>query len=212
MVILEVFCSGPAFTNCVLLACPKTHKGAIIDAPFGASRQLLQRVEELKISIAMLLITHSHWDHIAEMALLKQTFPDVPIYIHRADEPNLRTPGVDGLPMICEVKGVLPDHRVSDGQKLQLGELLIEVIHTPGHSPGSVCFFLPQEKILISGDTLFKGTIGNINFPTSNPNQMWLSLERLAKLPSDTRVIPGHGEETTIGKEQWLSNARAYFE
>lgn len=212
MVILEVFSSGPALTNCILLACPKTHEGAIIDAPFDVSQQLLERIEALKISITMLLITHSHWDHIAEIAFLKNALPHASIYIHRADEPNLRTPGVDGLPMICEVKGILPDSNLTNGQKLQLGELLIEVIHTPGHSPGSVCFFLQKEKILLSGDTLFKGTIGNISFPTSDPNQMWLSLERLAKLPSDTRVIPGHGKETTIGQEQWLSNARAYFE
>lgn len=212
MVIVEIFCSGPALTNSILLGCPKTRKGAIIDAPFDVSRQLLERISQLELSMEMLLITHSHWDHIAEVALLKNSLDQISVYVHKADEPNLRNPGIDGLPMIRPVEGVVPDQILRDGQKLFLGELEIEVLHTPGHSPGSVCFFLPREKILISGDTLFKGTIGNLSFPTSQPHLMWHSLERLAKLPAETRVIPGHGEETSIGKEQWLSNARAYFE
>lgn len=209
--IIEIFCSGPAHTNAILIGCSKTKRGAIVDAPFDSSDSLIERAEQLGLTLEMLLITHSHWDHIAEAAYLKKTL-NIPIYIHSADAENLRFPGIDGIPLICDVEGVQPDHLLKDGQKLKLGELEIEVIHTPGHSPGGVCFYIAEEKVLISGDTLFKGTIGNLSFPTGQPERMWHSLERLAKLPRDTRVIPGHGDETTIGREQWLAHARSYFD
>jgi glyoxylase-like metal-dependent hydrolase (beta-lactamase superfamily II) len=100
---------------------------------------------------------------------------------------------------------------LEDGQVLAVGEFQIEVIHTPGHTPGGVCFYLKEQKILFSGDTLFQGTIGNLSFPTARPARMWDSLKRLAALPKETRVYPGHGDPTTIGKEQWIANAEDRF-
>jgi glyoxylase-like metal-dependent hydrolase (beta-lactamase superfamily II) len=92
-----------------------------------------------------------------------------------------------------------------------LGDIVIDVIHLPGHSPGGVGFYLKKQDTLISGDTLFKGSIGRLDLPTSEPEKMWNSLDKLAKLPPKTRVIPGHGDETTIGEESWLANAKHYF-
>lgn len=210
LIILEVFCSGPAYTNTILIGCPKTRSAAIIDAPFDSADLLVQRAGELGLKVEMILLTHSHWDHIANAAELKRRL-DVPVYIHAKDAPNLLVPGSDRLPMIRAVEGVKADHFFKDGERLKVGELEIEVLHTPGHSPGCVCFYLPKEGVLISGDTLFKGSFGNISFPTSEPEKMWDSLERLSKLPASTRVFPGHGEETTIGDEQWLTHARIHF-
>ena len=208
--ILEIFCSGPALTNSILVGCPKTKEAAIIDVPFDSSDQLLEEVATLNLSVKMILLTHSHWDHIGEVSFLKKKLK-VPIYLHEEDAENLKLPGSDGLPLFQEVKGATPDHLLQDGEEINIGELKVEVIHTPGHTPGGVCFYFPTEGVLVAGDTLFKGTIGNLSFPTSDPDRMWASLKRLAKLPPETRVIPGHGEETQIGREKWLANAREYF-
>lgn len=208
--ILEVFSSGPADTNSILLGCSKTLKGAIIDAPFESVDHQMLRAQDLSLRIEKCLLTHSHWDHIAEAEILKNEF-GIPLYIHEEDVQNLIDPGSDRLPHFFPIKGVHPDHFLFNGEIIQLGDLNIQVIHTPGHTPGGVCFYLPQEKVLISGDTLFRGTIGNLSFPTARPRLMWESLKTLSKLPKETRVIPGHGGETTIGRETWLKDAESTF-
>ncbi|MCI0381688.1 MAG: MBL fold metallo-hydrolase [Chlamydiae bacterium] len=198
--ILEMLASGPANTNGILIGCSQTRKAALIDAPLGGESFRVLRAQELSLSIEKLLLTHTHWDHIAEAASLKRDL-SIPIWVHQEDAKNLQEPGADGLPIFCHVEPAQPDHFLQDGERFYLGKLLFEVVYTPGHSPGSICFFLPKEKILISGDVLFRGAIGNISFPTSNPAKMVQTLQRLMTLPHDTRVIPGHGEETTIGEE-----------
>lgn len=207
---IETFCSGPAQTNCVLLICSLTHKAAIIDAPQGVAEQLIPRIVSKKISPEALLLTHSHWDHTAEAAFLQKKL-NIPLYVHKLDAPNVENPGVDGLPLFIEVPKAKVDHFLEDGQEITIGQLKLKVIHTPGHTLGGVCFYLEEEKTLISGDTLFQGTIGNLSLPTARPEEMWKSLEKLSILPPLTRVIPGHGGETTIGAESWLRNAREYF-
>lgn len=208
--ILEVFASGPADTNAYLLACSNTRQGVVIDVPPDSAEALLKRIFELKINIAMILLTHSHWDHFADASELKEKL-NVPLYIHKEDAANLIDPGSDGLPLFFPIKRVEPSGFLEDGQAISVGELQIEVIHTPGHTPGGVCFYLKKQRILFSGDTLFQGTIGNLSFPTARPGRMWDSLKRLAALPKETQVYPGHGDPTTIGKEQWIVNAEDRF-
>jgi hydroxyacylglutathione hydrolase len=208
--ILEVFPSGPLETNAYLLACSKTKHAAVIDAPFESSELLLRRAKELSISIDMILLTHSHWDHIAEASVLKEKLK-VPVYIHESDAGNLENPGADRLPLFFPLKGLKPDGYLNEGQKLSLGELVLVVLHTPGHTPGSICFYLPAEDALLSGDTLFRGTIGNLSLPTSQPALMWDSLKKLAALPPVTKVYPGHGGPTTIGDEKWIAHAQGKF-
>lgn len=208
--ILEIFGSGPADTNSFLLGCSKTLKGALIDAPFDSVDHHIARAHELSLKMEMLLLTHSHWDHIAEAEYARKEF-GIPIFIAEEDAGNLILPGSDGLPHFFPIKGVHPDHFLLDGEIVTLGNLKIQVIHTPGHTPGGVCFYIERESTLISGDTLFHGTIGNLSFPTARPNLMWESLKKLAQLPKETRVLPGHGRETTIGAEKWLANAKEKF-
>jgi hydroxyacylglutathione hydrolase len=100
---------------------------------------------------------------------------------------------------------------LTEGQIVTVGQLTLTVIHTPGHSPGGVCFYAKEEKVLISGDTLFRGTIGKLNSPTGQAERMWPSLKKLAALPPDVRVYPGHGEGTSIGEENWLARAEEIF-
>jgi glyoxylase-like metal-dependent hydrolase (beta-lactamase superfamily II) len=208
---IKIFTTGPAATNCILLGCPETRHAAIIDVPLDCTKPVTQAIEKHSLIPQMILLTHSHWDHLADLAKLKKTL-NVPVYVHAEDAGNVEEPGSDGLPLLFPITGVKPDGFLTEGQKIHIGKIELQVICTPGHTPGGVCFCIPEAKILISGDTLFRGTIGNLSFPTSRPKKMWESLKKLAKLPPDTVVIPGHGPETTIGREEWIAQAQQRFE
>lgn len=209
-VFIQVFTSGPIETNLILIGCLQTRKAVIFDAPLDSVPLLTHSIEENNLHPEMLLLTHSHWDHTAEAAkIVKQL--GIPLYVHAEDAVNVENPGSDGLPLFFPIEGVKPAGFLTDGQKILIGSLQIEVIHTPGHTPGGVCFWFPQEKVLIAGDTLFRGTIGNLSLPTARPALMWESLKKIGKLPPETRVIPGHGGETTIKDEQWIIHAKEKF-
>ncbi|MCB1082882.1 MAG: MBL fold metallo-hydrolase, partial [Simkania sp.] len=128
-----------------------------------------------------------------------------------SDRLNVVKPGSDKLPLMFHIDGVEPEFDLQEGEVIEVGKLKLIVIETPGHTPGGVCFYLDKEKILFSGDTLFKGSIGKISFPTANPQAMWRSLKKLEKLPPETVVYPGHGPSTTIGDEDWLPKAQELF-
>jgi glyoxylase-like metal-dependent hydrolase (beta-lactamase superfamily II) len=204
------FISGSYDTNSIVIFCDKTKIAAVIDPAFNSFEKILPFVEKNKLFLKFIFLTHSHFDHIGDVFKIKKK-KNTLVYIHKLDAKNLKDPGSDLLPLMEDVKGVSADRYLKDNQKLFVGSIEMRVIHTPGHTPGSVCFYAAKEKILFSGDTLFKGSIGNISFPNSNPSDMWESLKKLSKLPKDTRVVPGHGNETTIGKEDWLSDAKEYF-
>lgn len=208
--LIQSFPSGPFETNAYVVACAETHEAAILDpAPYSAAA-VIAFIKEKQLKPRFLILTHSHWDHIADAVSLKATF-HTPIYVHPLDEPNLKSPGADQLPYWIPIEGVLADKFLNEGDTVVLGKVKFEVIHTPGHTPGGICLWCREEGILFSGDTLFQGSFGNISFPTSDPQAMWESLAKLAKLPSDTIVYPGHGSPTLIGKESWLSHAKQYF-
>jgi len=202
---IQVFPSGPFSTNAYLIACVKTCHAAIVDpAPHSfANIQAFLARQEWKLK--KILLTHSHWDHIADVKLLKEKYA-IPVFIHSLEAPNLQEPGSDGLPCPLSIPPVQPDLLLEEGMWVTIGKLTLQVIHTPGHSPGSVCFYEPRQHILFSGDTLFKGAMGNLSFPTSEPSRIEGSLAKLAELPPETKVFPGHGSETTIQMESsWLS-------
>ncbi len=207
---ITVFSSGPFATNAYIVSCPETKEAAIVDPAPESAPRLLESIELNHLNVGKIILTHSHWDHFGDLAVIKEK-TEAPVYIHPKDQQNLESPGSDGLPMFMPIQGAQADHLVEEGQTLSIGNLKFEVIHTPGHSPGGICLYSKEHKILISGDTLFKGSIGNLSFPTANAEDMWKSLEKLAKLPSETQVFPGHGESTTIGDESWLKNAKEHF-
>ena len=207
---LQAFPSGPFETNAYLIACPHTGLAAVVDPAPDSFDAVVAAIEEHKFTPIAILLTHSHWDHIADVIKFKTKY-QIPVFVHPLDAPNLEEPGADLLPCWIDIPGVRADKNLKDGDLISVGEIVFEVIDTPGHSPGSVCFYCKSEEILISGDTLFRGSIGNISFPTSRPKLMWTSLDKLAKLPASTRVYPGHGSSTTIGNEIWLSQAESVF-
>lgn len=200
--------SGPLGNNTIIV---HDDKDAVVIDPSIDSFGLIDKyIAKHKLSVKAIFLTHSHFDHIADVAILKQT-TKAKIYIHPEDADNLINPGVDKISCMFPVKGSNPDVLIHDNQEIIIGNLKFIVIHTPGHSPGSVCYYLPNNNTLFAGDTLFKGSIGNISFPTSRPALMWRSLKKLAKLPKNTKVIPGHGEDTSVGKESWLDRAEEFF-
>lgn len=208
--IINTFPSGPFDTNAYVAACPHTLAAAIIDPAPNSTEAITSFITRQQLKPVAMLITHSHWDHIGDAAALAKRY-QLPVFIHELDQKNLISPGSDGLPCWISIPPVTPTHLIKDGETISVGNLVFTVIHTPGHTPGGVCFYCPEEKVLFSGDTLFKGTIGNLSFATARPNLMWPSLEKLSQLPLETQVFPGHGEPTTIGHEKWLSRAEEIF-
>lgn len=208
--IIQSFPSGPFETNAYVIACPVTRQAAIIDPAPKSADSILKFLKENNLTAEQILLTHSHWDHIADVAALKKVLP-LTVAVHKRDEKNLREPGSDRLRCWVPVEGVEADRFLEEGDVLTLGQITLKVIATPGHSPGSVCFYSEGERVLFSGDTLFKGSIGNLSFPTAVPDEMWPSLDKLAALPLETRVYPGHGPSTTIESESWLARAKEVF-
>jgi glyoxylase-like metal-dependent hydrolase (beta-lactamase superfamily II) len=202
--------SGPFETNAYVLACPLTHACVIIDPSPKSAPSIISYIAKNDLHPQEIWLTHSHWDHLADAPFLKEHYK-IPIAVHEQDAPNVENPGVDKLPCWITVPKATASHLFTEGEILKVGHLEAQVLCTPGHTPGGVCFYLAKEKLLFSGDTLFKGTMGNISFPTAQPSLMWLSLEKLATLPPDIKVLPGHGPSTTIGSEPWLKKAENYF-
>jgi glyoxylase-like metal-dependent hydrolase (beta-lactamase superfamily II) len=202
--------SGPFATNAYIVGCDATRRAVIIDPAPGSSDAIGKILTQKELTPVAIWLTHSHWDHIADASILKKLY-NIPVFVHSEDAPNLQDPGSDLLPCWITIEGIENFTPIKENDTLTVGDLTFHVIHTPGHTPGGVCFYCPEEKILFSGDTLFKGTIGNISFPTSRPKLMWPSLKKLSLLPNDTKVYPGHGPRTTIGTESWLSRAEETF-
>ncbi len=201
---IECLPSGPFRTNTYLLLSSSSDEAVIVDPAPQSARAVMDVLRRHQKTAIAIWITHSHWDHIADChALLADHH--IPVMVHRLDAENLVHPGSDGIPSWGPIESVAAPLLLKDGEQLRLGQSVWNVVHTPGHSPGSVCFYNAEEGILLSGDTLFRGTMGNVSFPTSSPSLMGQTLEKLASLPPATRVLPGHGLETTIEAEcSWM--------
>lgn len=198
---VEIFPLGPISTNAILLTEKEGKRAWLFDAPPGAFPFLEKRLEEL--SLEKIFLTHSHWDHIADIAPIAEK-TGAPVYVHVEDAGNMRSPGTDGLRPSPKIRGVAALQEIVGGEEFFFGTARMVVLHTPGHSRGSVCYHFPEEKLLIAGDTLFRGSYGRLDLATSVPEKMKGSLSLLSQLPPDTRVVSGHGDETTVAEERWL--------
>ncbi len=206
--LLEKFICGPLQTNCYLIGCIKTKIAAVIDPAKGSAPLIVTACEKNEMKLKKILLTHSHWDHIVDVAALYQE-TSAEVWVHILDAENLQYPGADQLPLFFSIQGLEADHFYE--KDLSVGDLQLKVIHTPGHSPGSVCLYLEKEDLLFSGDTLFAGTMGNVSFPNSEPKKMWESLKKLQSLPKKTRVLPGHGPDTILSEESWIGEAEKLY-
>ncbi len=180
------------YTNCYLLADEDSGTLAVIDPGDDISQTLLRLCGDNGWVLRGVFLTHGHYDHVGGVSALRQAFPDVSVYLHPED-----TNGTDSLLPTASL-GPLTLWR--DGEVVSLGALQVEVLHTPGHTRGSVC--LRCRDALFSGDTLFAGSCGRTDFPGGSLEQMGASLKRLGGLEGDFRVFPGHGEFTTLQRER----------
>ena len=206
--LLKRFSCGPIHTNCYFVICERSMKGIVIDAPKGAFEIVSKHMDQFIFE--KLLLTHAHWDHVYDAAKIQKEL-NLPIWMKNEDVKYIHEPAVDGVPILKKEQSFTPDHLVQDGERFVVGELTLQVIHTPGHSPGSICLYIQEENTLISGDTFFAGCFGRVDFPSSSPEDMWSSLERLSELPKKTKVYPGHGDSTWIEWENWLKEAKHLF-
>jgi glyoxylase-like metal-dependent hydrolase (beta-lactamase superfamily II) len=199
--IVEGFALGPFATNCYLVRCGG--EAWVVDVSFEPG-PMIERARETGDRITRILLTHAHVDHIAGLAEARRAFPEALVAIHPAERSWLANPELNLSVALGEPFSTEPsEDTLEDGQTLEIGGSTWRVVHTPGHSPGGVTLHCPDAGLALVGDTLFEGSIGRYDFPTSDGPTLFRSIqERLYTLPDDTRVLPGHGPETTIGAEK----------
>jgi glyoxylase-like metal-dependent hydrolase (beta-lactamase superfamily II) len=185
----------------------REHPGAIVDPGTETIERLQQRIETERIDVKYIINTHAHFDHIAANAQLKNRYP-APLVLHRADKELLQRGGGASWFNVAYVPSPAPDVLLEDGDELQIGHLHLQALHTPGHTPGSICLYVPERQALLTGDTLFPGSVGRTDLPGGDARQLTESLRRLLELPDETTLYPGHGEKTTLKRERrqnpWL--------
>ena len=187
----------PPYDNGCYLVVDARNEAIVIDPSMG-ERQVIDAVREKGLRLVEILNTHGHPDHIFGNAAVKEA-TGARLAIHRLDEYRL---GPGRPPTTFEIPPCTADDLFGDGQLSYLDDVELNALHTPGHTEGSTCFYLRRERALFSGDLLFKGSIGRTDLPGGDPVTMQNSLDRIvSSLPPDTRVYPGHGEETTIAAE-----------
>ncbi|HEY9127395.1 MAG TPA: MBL fold metallo-hydrolase [Acidobacteriaceae bacterium] len=200
--ILETFAVGPLQCNCTLLGDPETKEAIVID-PGEEITRIHRRLAELGLKLKQILITHAHIDHIGGALKLKR-LTGAPILLNENDLPLLAMMETQAGWLGVETPETAPpDASLDNAMRVGLDTLPAEVIHTPGHTQGSVCLHFAPLNLLVAGDTLFAGSIGRTDLPGGNARQIIDSIHsRLLPLPEEIRVIPGHGPATTIGEEK----------
>lgn len=200
---IKMFIVGRLLTNCYVASCPKTGEAVIVDPGAETSseaQQIRQYVSQNCLKPRCIINTHGHPDHIAGNQAMKEAF-SVPILIHKGDAHMLEEPGRRFARAYGFTINTPPaDQLLQDGDKIEFGEQALTVLHTPGHTLGSIC--LIGQKEIFTGDTLFAGSIGRVDFPESSEDEMRKSLEKIKTLPDYLEAYPGHGPTTTIGEEK----------
>ncbi len=175
---------GPYLSNCYILGCDKTKEGVVID-PGDEAVRIMNEISKNGLRILRILITHGHIDHVGAASEVKR-ITKAPVLIHPLDAPGLGFPA---------------DGEVREGDKIEVGSYILTAIHTPGHSPGGMCFSAPG--VVFTGDTLFAGSIGRTDFPGGDHHQLIQGvIHKIFPLGDDIRIYPGHGLGSTIGRER----------
>ena len=200
--ILETFPVGPLACNCTILGDEEAGEAIVVDPGDEVSR-IHRRLSDLGLKLKQILVTHAHIDHVGGALKLKR-LTGAPIFLNESDLPLLKMMAVQAAWVgVGTPETAPPDESLSEGMTVGLARYPARVIHTPGHTQGSVCLQFEPLKMVIAGETLFAGSIGRTDLPGGNYRQIIESIHsRLLPMPDDTRVLPGHGPETTIGDER----------
>ena len=200
--ILEMLTVGPFQENCYILGDEDSGGGAIIDPGDEAARVALA-VEETGLEIGSIIVTHAHIDHVGAVAALVDEY-SCPVLMHAEAEPMLKELPTQAMMMGLRF-GKVPavDRYIEDGEILEVGDLRLRSLYTPGHAPGHLALYIEDEGLVLSGDALFAGSVGRVDLPGGSMEVLMQSIEeRLLTLPDETLVYSGHGPRTTIGNER----------
>lgn len=200
---IKTFSLGSWMTNCYLVSKGDTDACCVIDAGFEPE-QMISWMQEQGLRCENLILTHSHLDHMAGTESFLEAWPDTGILIHEAEagflvDPKKNLSAMIGMPVTAPPATATLRH----GQELATAGLTFKVLHTPGHSPGGICLYCAEDALAFVGDTLFHGSVGRYDFPTSDGEALFASIkEHLLTLPDETRIFPGHGPSGVIGEER----------
>ena len=198
---IEKFVTGIISTNCYVVSNEETKEAVIVD-PAACPPSILNYIKEEELKVTAILLTHGHFDHTMGIGGFLEKFP-VPVYVHEKEEDTLKDPALN-LSGIYTAGFTFSDVTyIRDNQVLSLAGYDFLVLHTPGHTPGGVCYYVEKEKVLFSGDTLFQGSVGRTDFPNSSMSDLVRGIrEKIFTLPDDVKVYPGHMGDTMIGYER----------
>jgi hydroxyacylglutathione hydrolase len=198
----EILAVGPLQCNCSILGDEVSHEAIVVD-PGDDIPRIMALLAKHSLTVKQILVTHAHIDHIAGAARLKQ-LTGAPVLYNQRDLPLVKMMDVQAGWLGIETPEVeAPDDTLDDGRIIAITGLSGSILHTPGHTQGSVCLHLPAQSLLLAGDTLFAGSVGRTDLPGGDGPMLIRSIhERLLPLPEETVVIPGHGPRTTIGDER----------
>jgi hydroxyacylglutathione hydrolase len=200
--ILETIPVGPLQCNCSILGDETSHEAIVVD-PGDDIPRIMALLAKHGLTVKQILITHAHIDHIAGAHRLKQ-LTGAPILYNQHDLPQVKMMEAQAAWLGIPTPTVQnPDDTLDDGKLIAVTGLTGSILHTPGHTEGSVCLYLPTHTLLLAGDTLFAGSVGRTDLPGGDTRKLLTSIhERLLTLPDEVTVIPGHGPTTTIGSER----------
>lgn len=198
---------GPLATNVHVLADPASREAIAIDTAIPSLAWIRDEVAERGWTLKLIVSTHGHWDHTGDNAAVA-AHTGAQIAVHALDRAMLETPEPLWAPF--DIPPSVPAVELAESGEIRFGSIRLRVLHTPGHTPGSVCLQAVDEGLLFSGDTLFAGGWGRVDLPGGSAEQIVTSLARLADLEAPTAVLPGHGPATTIARERpWLELVKA---
>ena len=198
---IQTYVVGPVQTNCYFAINDDTKEVLIID-PGANAKQLAEKVKEQGLKPVAILLTHGHFDHILAAEAIRDRY-QIPIYACQKEEKTLQDPKINLTAYHMDSYTLKADVYLTDLQVVELAGFSVQMIETPGHTVGSCCYYLKDEGVLFSGDTVFCGSVGRTDFPEGSTAAIVESLHRLLDaLPDDTEVYPGHDASTTIGYEK----------